>query len=91
MVFGPALSSVCYGAEKEEVFWSSHIRPLFKNHCLKCHGGVKQKGGLDLRTLASTLKGGESGSPVLSGNPEGSLLYQVLLPGTDPHMPPGEG
>ena len=91
MVFGPALSSVCYGSEKEEVFWSSHIRPLFKNHCLKCHGGVKQKGGLDLRTLASTLKGGESGSPVLSGNPEGSLLYQVLLPGTDPHMPPGEG
>ena len=73
------------------MYWEAHIKPLLKQHCLKCHGGAKQKGCLDLRSLGSTLKGGDSGSPVMPGNPDGSLIYKVLLPGADPHMPPGEG
>jgi len=90
IVFGSAPSHLLYAVEPEGIFWTTHIRPLFKKHCLKCHGGAKQKGGLDLRSLASTRKGGESGSPIILGNPEASLIYKVLLPGADPHMPPGD-
>ena len=89
IVFGSAPSNVSHAAEGEGAFWNNHIRPLFKAQCWKCHGGAKQKGGLDLRTIISTLKGGDSGSPVISGKPEESLIYKVLLPGADPHMPPG--
>ena len=90
IVFGSAPSRLLYAAETEGIFWNSHIRPLFKEHCWKCHGGAKQKGGLDLRSIISTLKGGESGPAVISGSPEESLIYRVLLPGADPHMPPGD-
>ncbi len=61
IVFGSAPSNVSHAAEGEGAFWNNHIRPLFKAQCWKCHGGAKQKGGLDLRTIISTLKGGDSG------------------------------
>jgi hypothetical protein len=63
------------------------ILPIFNNHCLQCHGGVHQKNGLDLRTLASTLKGGKSGSPITPGKVDESLLWKKLtqdeMPKTD--------
>ena len=90
VALGLLLPRLANGEETKAMYWEAHIRPLFKQHCLKCHGGAKQKGGLDLRSLGSTLKGGDSGSPVLPGNPDGSLIYKVLLPGADPHMPPGD-
>ncbi|MDA1277495.1 MAG: DUF1553 domain-containing protein [Verrucomicrobia bacterium] len=73
-----------------ETLWESHIEPLFKQNCFKCHGGVKQKGGLDLRTLDSVRAGGDNGPVVVEGNPNESLLFKVLQPGADPHMPPDE-
>ncbi|MEC9053919.1 MAG: c-type cytochrome domain-containing protein, partial [Verrucomicrobiota bacterium] len=45
------------------------LAPLLKQHCLKCHGGAKQKGGLDLRSLESLLQGGDSGPVLLPGKP----------------------
>lgn len=62
--------------------------PLIKEHCTKCHGGVKQKGGLDLRTLASAIEGGETDTALLPGSPDKSPLFQALHPASDPHMPP---
>ncbi|MBM3982198.1 MAG: hypothetical protein FJ304_18425 [Planctomycetes bacterium] len=37
------------------------VLPILSSHCLPCHGGIHQRGGLDLRTAASALAGGESG------------------------------
>ncbi len=34
------------------------ILPIFQMRCVVCHGKRKQEGGLDLRTIASRLKGG---------------------------------
>lgn len=70
--------------------WNSHIEPIFNQHCFKCHGGVKQKGGLDLRTMDAILKGGERGPAVTAGDPEKSFLYKFLQAGSDPHMPPDD-
>lgn len=64
------------------------LGPLLKEHCTKCHGGAKQKGGLDLRSLRSALEGGDSGPAFVPGNPEKSLLVTYLHPEADPHMPP---
>ena len=48
------------------------LAPLLREHCTKCHGGAKQKGGLDLRSLESLLQGGESGPAFHPGKPEQS-------------------
>ena len=29
--------------------WQSHVQPVLAKNCFKCHGGERQKGGLDLR------------------------------------------
>ena len=80
----------CLGTIVSADGWTEHIRPLLKENCTKCHGGVKQKGGLDLRMAAKILKGGESGPAFVPGKPGESLLFQVIQPDVDAdlHMPP---
>src|SRR5262245_5174673 len=63
------------------------VAPIFKAKCLKCHGEKERKGELDLRTVASALKGGESGTVIVPKDPEKSLLYEKVLEG---EMPPGK-
>lgn len=50
---------------KAEQLFVRRIAPLFHERCLACHGKdeAKLKGGLDMRTLVSTLKGGDSEKP----------------------------
>ena len=69
-------------------FVSSQIHPVIIDNCTKCHGGVKQKGGLDLRTIKAALEGGETNTALIPGDPETSPLYQVVQVDSDPHMPP---
>lgn len=72
----------------DDPFWKDHIEPIFREHCGNCHSGVKTKGGLDLGTFQSILKGGEHGAVLIPGHPKSSVLIQVLAPGVDSHMPP---
>ncbi|MCW5558817.1 MAG: DUF1549 domain-containing protein [Verrucomicrobiae bacterium] len=75
------------GAEARLV-WSSRIQPLFDVQCVKCHGPIEQKGGLELDTPDAVLKGGDEGAVVVPGDPDKSRLYLNLAQGADPHMPP---
>ena len=86
------IRSVCFFggsvASADELTFERHIRPLFRAHCYDCHGSVEElKGGLDLRLRRLALKGGESGSAIAPGDPDGSLLLQRIRSG---EMPPGE-
>jgi mono/diheme cytochrome c family protein len=60
---------------------------VLEAHCVKCHGGEKTKGGLDLTTREALLRGGETGVTVVPGEPEQSLLVQSIRHERDPHMP----
>lgn len=68
--------------------WRDHVQPLFDVQCVKCHGPIQQKGGLELDSPEALLKGGEDGAVVEPGHPEKSLLYKYLAADSDPHMPP---
>ncbi|MEI9892643.1 MAG: c-type cytochrome domain-containing protein [Chthoniobacter sp.] len=68
--------------------WSSKVQPLFDVNCVKCHGPLEQKSGLELDTPQAVLKGGEDGAVIVPGKPEDSALYQNLATKADPHMPP---
>ena len=61
------------------------IQPLLNERCVACHGGSSPQSGLDLRTLASTLRGGQHGPVVLEGFSEKSILVRQLVNGV---MPP---
>jgi mono/diheme cytochrome c family protein len=76
-------------ARKEQgVSFVNQIAPIFKEHCLGCHGS-EAKGGLRLDTFAGLEKGGKSGPLVVSGDPDNSLLMgRLLIPG-DTRMPKG--
>jgi WD40 repeat protein len=63
---------------------------LLKKHCLACHNPEKKKGGLVMTTRQALLKGGDNGPVVAPGKPGESSLTQVVLPDSDPHMPPKE-
>ncbi|MFO0816984.1 MAG: PSD1 and planctomycete cytochrome C domain-containing protein [Pirellulales bacterium] len=61
------------------------IRPLLAAKCFDCHGGDVQEAKLDLRTLSEILRGGENGPAVVRGEPQNSLLIDLVSQG---QMPP---
>ena len=72
----------------EELTFERDIRPIFRAHCLDCHGAVEEiQGGLDLRQVRLMQKGGESGTVLIPGDPHMSLLMDRIR---SKEMPPGE-
>jgi len=61
----------------EERQFVEQVLPVLQSKCLACHGQEpeKLKGGLDLRTRAGLMKGGESGKPGLTGKLAESPLW----------------
>lgn len=68
----------------------SEIRPLLAEHCEKCHGAEKQKGGLRLDQKAVAFRGGDSEEPAIVPNQSSqSRLIQVVTSEVDgERMPP---
>ncbi|HEX3133969.1 MAG TPA: c-type cytochrome domain-containing protein, partial [Planctomycetota bacterium] len=79
-------------ADNEGVtFFEKNIRPLFAEHCLKCHDATqnKSKGGLTLDTRVGWEKGGDTGPAIVPGKPDESLLFKALTyTHDDVKMPP---
>lgn len=55
------------------------IIPIMLLRCTVCHGRGLQEGGLDLRTPAAMLKGGQSGPAYVAGDAAASLMIQRIL------------
>ncbi len=73
-------------AKSLELF-KTNVRGLLTTHCLKCHGGEKTEGELDLATREGLMKGGESGAAVVLGKPAESRLIKLLRHEDEPTMP----
>ncbi|MES2792282.1 MAG: DUF1549 domain-containing protein [Planctomycetota bacterium] len=63
---------------EQRQFFESKVRPLLVEHCQKCHGADKQRGGLQLNSLSAMLQGGDSGPAVVPGKPDESLLIEAI-------------
>ncbi len=59
-----------------EIF-EKQIRPALLEHCVRCHGAEKQKGGLRLDSAEGWARGGDSG-PALAPHDATSLLLQAI-------------
>ena len=79
--------SLC--AVDEPVNYSGHMKPIFRQHCLKCHGEDNQEAGINLQNYAALLKGGSGGKIVEAGRASQSLLFLAITNGDpDGRMPP---
>ena len=64
------------------------VQPIFREHCIGCHGPGQQMSGLRLDRRADAMRGG-SQSDIGPGNAQGSRLYHRLAGTTfGPQMPP---
>src|SRR5262245_47657508 len=54
-----ALCTVALGAEVDPPTFERDVWPILATRCTACHAGDEPKGGLDLRSVASILRGGD--------------------------------
>ncbi|MFN8709375.1 MAG: DUF1549 domain-containing protein, partial [Planctomyces sp.] len=81
-------SVACVASETAESDFERQIRPILAEHCHSCHSGDKQEGGLRLDSAAAIQNGGDSGPVVVPGEPDSSLLMNVLSYQNEIRMPP---
>lgn len=73
----------------EVVSYNDDIKPILRQHCLKCHGDDKQEADINLQAYASLLRGGSGGKILQAGRSSQSLLFQAITnPDADARMPP---
>ena len=68
------------------VSFTREVAPIFRKSCNGCHRPGKEKGGLDLTTYKSALKGGKHGEVFAAGKIDSSKLLEQIS-GADPEMP----
>lgn len=86
IAIGLTVANACAAADK--LTFEGDIRPILRQHCFDCHGAAKElKGKLDLRLARFAIRGGETGSAIVPGKPDDSLLLERIRSG---EMPPGE-
>ena len=81
-------------SEETARLFAQQVYPTLEQRCFPCHGGGANqlKGGLDLTSRESIIRGGDSATPaIIPGAAEQSPLYQAIL-GKEPSkaMPPKE-
>jgi hypothetical protein len=73
--------------QAEEALLERDVLPILTKQCLGCHGGLRQQGKLDMRTLPAMLKGGKAGPAVKAGDPSASEMWSRIA---SDDMPPHE-
>ncbi len=61
------------------------VAPILIDSCLSCHGGDEPQGGLNLFHAESARRGGETGTVIVPGDLDASLLWQFV---ESDQMPP---
>ena len=72
--------------------YTNHVQPIFQQNCYRCHAGLNHRGGLQMDSQTTLMKGGHDGAVIVPGHPEQSLLVKLIRhegPPNDPMpMPP---
>ncbi|MDB6058045.1 MAG: hypothetical protein JWO95_1889 [Verrucomicrobiales bacterium] len=63
--------------------FKNEVKPIFEASCIRCHGRGRSKGGLQIDSRETLLKGGDSGPSIVPGKSGESDLI-ALVAGVDP-------
>ena len=79
LVFSLVLADELFANERM-VFFETKIRPALIKHCYPCHSSEAESvgGKLLLDSRDALREGGESGSVIVAGDPDSSLLIQAM-------------
>src|SRR5438046_2252094 len=69
-------------------FFETHVRPVLAQQCFACHTNSKS-GGLRLDSREDLMAGGKSGTALVPGDPDRSLLIAALKHSGSLKMPKG--
>ena len=86
------MSKVPPASAKKDLTFDKDIKPILDKSCVKCHSGDKPKSKYRMDTLASVIKGGESGDPaVVPGHSDKSPMVLFASDAVEEmEMPPLE-
>jgi uncharacterized membrane protein len=76
------------------VSFAEQVMPILEARCTECHSGSDAELGLNLSTYEGVMAGSDYGAVIEPGNPDGSLLIDMVASGDMPEegdpMPPEE-
>lgn len=76
---GANMPEIARATDQDSVFFSRDIAPLLVESCQGCHLQANNlRGGLSLDNFTRLLRGGDSGSMIVPGRPDESLLIRKL-------------
>ena len=76
LALGTAVSGMAADADVPD--FNRDIRPLFRDHCVKCHGSLRQEAKLNLGVPVGIARGGKGGPVIVPGQPQDSRLWQLV-------------
>ena len=81
------------GMFEEKIDFNNQVKPILNKHCMACHGGVKQAGGVSFLFEEDVYQRAKSGkAPVTAGDADGSeMIKRILLPEDHEDKMPKEG
>lgn len=75
-------------APQEAISFARQVLPIFQSSCSDCHGTETKEVELSLTTYADVMKGSEYGTVVEAGDPDASLLIEMVSAGEMPQDAP---
>lgn len=77
---------------KETISFGLHVAPLLLQNCAQCHIDTNNpRGNFSMQTFARLLRGGDSGSPVVPGKSNESLIVQRMTGAAGMNVMPPTG
>jgi hypothetical protein len=85
-----AWAAPAWGAD--DIDFGRDVRPILKQHCFKCHGTIKQQGGLRFDHRDGAIREGDSGEKsIVPGSAEASELIRRVISDDESFQMPPEG
>jgi mono/diheme cytochrome c family protein len=70
------------------VSFARQVLPIFQANCAECHGTEKKEVSLGLTTYEDVMTGSEYGTVIEAGDPDASLLVEMVTAGEMPQDAP---
>jgi mono/diheme cytochrome c family protein len=86
LITGASLLRSAPPAQADKIDYATAVRPIFEANCSKCHLNGVRKGSMDLGSLPSLLKGGESEEPAVIPHNSGESRLIKLITSDDPDL-----
>jgi hypothetical protein len=81
---GPTQVGVTMVTSHAEVSFTQQVLPILEKHCWECHSEVSTELGLRLDTYEGAMAGSDYGTVIEAGDPDGSLLVDMIVSGDMP-------